>query len=296
MVDETAVAEPQQEVEAEAQTPESQPSDEAPSEESEGALTEPDANPEPEAVTEAVEEAEAESPPSPDFSSLLGSREAIEKAAEASSELKQFLADTQNQATQKERARIRREAGSRENTARQTETLLRLLEEDPDQARKNTGVIYDYAHLHATDTALRNIAKESLDYFAVPADQRGLIEKAIDAVVNLDDLSSYTAEMLGLAREHGVKNAIGTLSIKDVPADSSLHNEINREVAKRVQAELKAKDIEVAGHTRGAQAPASPGTGGASRGAQPTPAEYGAATAAQRQQWNKDKIEVLLPE
>ena len=221
-----------------------QVSAQAPSEEA-GSTTPPETDP---------PGGEPETPAEPTTLAELAERH--EWAAEA---LAARDAERENAGGQRREASLRREAGSREQTAQNTARLLTAWDElEPDERAKSAGWTYDLATANAAVEATKILGESVRQIYDVPAD---VVEKALSFRESENpDWGGYTKTLI----DGAVATGIAAASISDVPEGSKLHGEIKAEVQRLLDGEISARKLEAM--PKGEAPPATPASGGAPNG------------------------------
>lgn len=154
--------------------------------------------------------------------------------------------DRENAGAQRREAQLRREAGSKEQTARAVAHAMREWGVDPaevgEQGSQRMHFLYDLAATNAAWEFAREVP-EAISKFAIPVEAR-------EAAVRIkeqspQDFDSYVRTLFDGAVEQEVTKR-----------EATIRKDMEREIGKRVQAELKAQGIE--GKPRAENIPASP--------------------------------------
>lgn len=198
----------------------------------------------------------------------------LERDERLREQLEERLRERENAGANRREAQLKREAGKKEVT---TSNVRRFLADQgyevDDPARLH--YFYDLAAANSAHELATTLPDVLMSDFKVPVEAR---EQAVEA------------------RERGDWNGyIGTLitgAVESKVAEKLADNErvITAEVNRRLAAEIKARGIEKAPVREGA--PPAPMSSSPNSG--PTPAQYRAATSAQRAAWRKQGVEPAL--
>ena len=233
-----------------------------------------------EAVPEAVIEAER-----PDLSSLT--REQLR-------ELRPDILDVEsNAAVQRERDKLRKDAGSAEGARRSSEEFLRRVGVDPASVQDQSGL--DFIR---QNTRMNVNSELQIEYIKEAAEQLGLPHAEVTALTTIaessdpEQLKSHTRAMITAIRKNGDASKRATLKLSDVTEEEYpvLYREIQAQTGQaasdeRTGAAIKAK-------SEGKQSrPATSQAQSVGSNSGPTAAEYKAATRDQRAQWRTDGVE-----
>lgn len=172
---------------------------------------------------------------------------------------------------QKTESRLKREAGSRESTREAVANIIRAIGGDPDSnvdgaTVKRAEYLYELARAHSATELAKELPEAVLAEYKVPVEYR---ERAVEAL-ETQGKTAYVRTLL----EGAVAAQKGTLSLKDIPEDSTLRKEVDALVAEKLKSELKAARVENAPAPIDAPTPPrGPAVGGAERFANMTPVE-----------------------
>ena len=233
-----------------------------------------------EAVPEAVIEAER-----PDLSSLT--REQLR-------ELRPDILDVEsNAAVQRERDKLRKDAGSAEGARRSSEEFLRRVGVDPASVQDQSGL--DFIR---QNTRMNVNSELQIEYIKEAAEQLGLPHAEVTALTTIaessdpEQLKSHTRAMITAIRKNGDASKRATLKLSDVTEEEYpvLYREIQAQRGQTGADERKAAQIEANSEGKQSRPATSQGQSVGSNSG-PTAAEYKAATRAQRAQWRTDGVE-----
>lgn len=194
----------------------------------------------------ATEPAPAETAPvaaAPDVRALLaGLPEAELDALIAGDEKLRFkVAQREDRARQQHEAKLRRDAGTRDNTVRAYNRSLLEAGFDPDTVNENARMAgefaYELAQTHATHSIMRDVAEASLEHFAVPEAERAALRTLIDETTDPGKMADIASRLIDSA----VDARMATRA-KELEAASKLSED--KRVAERVEAELRAQNME----------------------------------------------------
>lgn len=142
---------------------------------------------------------------------------------------------------QKTEARLRREAGSKENVKTSVESFLRAAGVDPNElvdgtALKKSEFLYEQAKANAATEIAKQLPEAILGEYKVPVEYR---ERAVEELEN-GRMTMYVKHLV----EGAVAAKSSDMRLKDVPEGSTLHKDVADMVAERLKAELKAAKFE----------------------------------------------------
>ncbi len=165
----------------------------------------------------------------------------------------------ENAGAQREQARVRTQAGTREATAKNVARVMDVWDEmEPEERVKNVGLLYEMANFATGEEATKTLGESVREIYDVPAD---VVQKAVGALDPANpDWGGYTRTLMDGAVASGIANA----SMSDVPEGSKLSGEITAEVNRRLAAEMTAREIEA--RPKEQAPPATPAGSGAPNG------------------------------
>lgn len=177
--------------------------------------------------------------------------------------------ERENAGANRERARLQREAGKKDSTRQNVARFLAEQGVDVDDTQR-LDYFYDLAAANSAMELATAIPEAILRNYTLPPAVR---EQAIAAREN-GDWDGYVTQYVTGAVDAGITQKVGTLSLKDIPADSALRKEIDAENQVWRAAELRA--------LRASAAPRSPGGLPVPQGNAGGPTPYSQMTSEQR--------------
>jgi hypothetical protein len=146
----------------------------------------------------------------------------------------------ENAGAQRRESELRREAGSREQTAERIKQITHELGvEIEDPAKLNFA--YDLANANSTELVMKSVAKSFTGKYGYSAEQQAGIDATIEAQSG-DELISFTSKLVDGAVAAGAAAVIRELDGPDVTEESApkLFKWIKGEVVKRQEADMAA--------------------------------------------------------
>lgn len=257
-VDETVAPEPVAEAQEPVEAPEVEQTPEAvvdtpespaaPEADSEGS-TEPEvASPEP-----------AESPPLT-IETLRGMSQK-ERIAYLRENAPEVAGDLEYAGAQREKARLEREAGSREQTAERLKAIRERLLANPDADAEDLNFLDANNYANAAQRHFVEWGQAWKQAFEATAEDQA----RIDAAAAEGNAVKYAAVVLDTAAKRLGSQAVYQGSVEDIPADTPLAKSIVAARQKAIESELKAAELEA----KGKRDPAPAVTGGRVAGSDP---------------------------
>lgn len=277
MVQEAVAAEVEQPVETEAE----QPEEVAEQAEESVAVTEA------EAVAEAVPEVATDDQPDDSEPVLdLSTDDGIRAAAESNVQLRSFLEKTRKDAEhdgkQRREAELRREAADNARTQAVLQGYADGLQKNPQQVQSLAAQAIQQNRQFALGEAAAEITNTLLGY-EVPNDTLREAQAELNTSSLPDRVDRYVKTLMSAVVDTEVGKAM-----------SDQDSKIEKLVKERVEAEIKARNLESA--PKPSTPPATPPAGIAAGGKNPTPEEYAKATTAQRAKWKREGVEIAFSE
>ncbi len=186
--------------------------------------------------SEAVPDTEPETESPPDLSAI---------DLKLLRELRPDLIEAQENATlQRERDRLRKEAGTEAGTRAAAEGWLRRVGIDPSSVKDQSAVdsMYQNAHASVTEEMQQSVQTAMLNRFFTDPALRGIAEETLAGLEGAD-LGKKITSLLDSAVIGTAQKLAGDISLADVPEDTPLRKEITAEVARLLAVELKVKGI-----------------------------------------------------
>lgn len=201
----------------------------------------------PEALAGGESEARA-----PRFGSLDDIRSALDAEPELQRYIEQTRADAINEARQQQLNELKRQAADSDRVRKFESRLLDRLGIDPEAIdrgdRRELSFIHDAVSDVLTAEYGRAWTRAAAESLGLSGDDAEALIAQIDGEAEPEKLSGMAARLIQRAVQHNVSSGIGGLTLKDLPADAPLHKEIDArveaEVARRVAAELQAREVE----------------------------------------------------
>ncbi len=199
-----------------------------------------------------------------------------------------------NAAVQREREKLRKEAGSAEGARKASEDFLRRNGVDPSSIEDKSGLdhIRQSAEMSVTADVLSSYISEAAQNQVITSDVAESMRELAENPTP-DAVQRHANKMIMGVRKAGRESAMADISLADVTAESSptLYAEIQELRGQAASDERKAAAIE-ARPTSGSP-PASSGQV-VGNTASLSIEEYTGASAAQRREWKRDGIEVRV--
>jgi hypothetical protein len=150
----------------------------------------------------------------------------------------------ENAGAQSREAQLRREAGSRENTRTGVERTLRAVGVDPDSVPDKSGfdLLYANAHGNAHDAVMRAVAENVRSAFGADPVAAAAIDAGMERTG--DELTKFSEALFSAAVDAEARRRVTDTKLADVPQGTQLTKDIEAEITRRVDLEVKAAGIE----------------------------------------------------
>lgn len=144
---------------------------------------------------------------------------------------------------QRKEAELRRESGSREETAARLKAIRDKLMADPEADVAELNFLDDNNVANATERVMRALAEGAVAQFNPSDEERATYEAAI-VNLNGDGLRQYAMQMVSLAADRVGSKRILDMDVSDLPPDSNLAKSVKAQNQAGAQSEAKAAELE----------------------------------------------------